>query len=107
MSTVFLYDRDCGFCEWSAEKLIKLADIPVRPAALDKHAIYQSGDTEEKGHRAIGHALAHHGRGATTRVSGKILLFAPLSPLFAATYGLVARYRHKLGPLVGKDSCSI
>lgn len=107
MTTVFLYDRDCGFCEWSAEKLVKLADIAVQPAPLDKHAIYRSKDQEEKGHHAIGNALAHHGRNRPIRLAGKVLLFRPLTPLFAGIYWLVAKNRHKLGPLVGKDSCSI
>ena len=107
MTSVFLYDRDCGFCEWSAEKLRQIADVAVKPAPLEDHALYRSGSHEEKGHRAIGSALAHHGRNVPVRFAGKVLLFPPLTPLFAGIYWLVAKNRHKLGPLVGKDSCSI
>lgn len=107
MQPIFFYDRDCGFCEWASEKLDGLTDgLAIKPATLGEHAIYQD-DQDHLGHRAIGKALAKHARTAPVRLSGEVLLFRPLGPVWAGIYRLVAINRHRLGPLVGKDSCSI
>ncbi|WP_312096592.1 hypothetical protein [Corynebacterium dentalis] len=103
----FYYDGDCGFCQWSARKLTGLADVEIRPARLDDFAIYDNGESKELGHKAIGAVLKQHGRAKWARAAGTVLLFRPLSPLFAGVYRLVAINRHKLGPLVGEESCAI
>ena len=103
----FYYDGDCGFCQWSARKLTGLAEVDINPAHLDDFAVYESGESKQLGHKAIGAVLKLHGRAKLTRAAGSVLLFRPLTPLFAGVYRLVAMNRHKLGPLVGEESCAI
>ncbi|HIW96434.1 MAG TPA: DUF393 domain-containing protein [Candidatus Corynebacterium gallistercoris] len=104
---VFLYDRDCGFCEWCAEWLVRLAEVPVSPAAFEEYAVYRTPQAEFRGHRAIAEVLTDRGRSRGMRLVGWVLGVRALDPLWRRMYSVVARNRYKLGPLVGKDACSI
>ncbi|CAB0816304.1 hypothetical protein FRC0263_02103 [Corynebacterium diphtheriae] len=102
----FIYDSDCGFCQWSAQHLARinpaLTITPSHPAAAElntEHGV-------ERGHRAIGLALAQAPR-RWARIAGWVLLQRSLHWLFAGIYAVIARYRHRLGPLVGASTCRL
>ena len=105
---IFLYDRDCGFCQRSAEALVRLAPgVDVRPAGLRHHAIFRAGGEDHLGHRAIGRALASAGRNLPVRLLGRILGTPVLDPVFSTAYRLVAGQRHRLSRLVGEPACVV
>lgn len=113
----FYYDGDCGFCQWSARNLGRFADITVKPAwkghapaevepHIERYAVYV-GEEVLKGHKAIAAVLHEHGRTGAWRAAGRVLGLRVMSPFFASIYRLIAMNRHKLGPLVGEQSCAI
>lgn len=132
MST-FFYDGDCGFCQWSAERLRGLTngELEVRPAWVGRsqtpvptaverrvqqriatEAVYWRGGAGGEpelfgGHRAIGMALADHGHTTAVRLTGRALNAPVISLMAKLVYRGVARYRHKLGPLVGVQACAL
>jgi len=116
-----LYDEDCGFCRWSADKL-RAWDTRRRLA----FAAIQGGRGEEllgvvpEAKRLDSmHAVTSDGRvwsgGQAVRVilgelpGGSIL--APIAAAFPgateSTYRLVARHRERLGRVLGQRACSV
>lgn len=117
-AATFYFDADCGFCAWAAEKLARIADVSVVGArstnsnisAVVQHsiavaAVFIEGNRVASGHRAIGEALYRYGNRAGWRCVGRVLLLP--CPIWGFVYRLVARYRHRLAPLVGARACRI
>ena len=104
-----VYDADCGFCTRSAEFLGRRSDCEITPwQSLDlaaaglteddvRTAAYwvENGRTPRRGARAIAAALRSC-RGVVYRLLGRLIDLAPVRPLAAWVYGLVARYRYHL-----------
>lgn len=84
----FIYDSDCGFCQWSAQHLARinpaLTITPSHPAAAELHTEHGV----ERGHRAIGLALAQAPR-RWARIAGWVLLQRSLHWLFAGIYAVI------------------
>ena len=119
--TTVLYDEDCGFCRWSADKL-KAWDARRR---LTFAAIQSPRGTEllhvvaEAQRLDSMHAVTTDGRvwsgGQAVRVilaelpSGRVL--ASVAAVFPGatdtTYRLVARHRERLGRTLGQRACSV
>lgn len=135
---IFFYDGDCGFCQWSANKLCELTDerLEIRPAwvgrsqpslpatvdggvqeRIEREAVYWSLKSEVKGagddpalfggHRAIARVLEECGRTLGIRAIGCVIALPVISPATGVVYRVIARYRHKLGPLVGEQACAL
>jgi predicted DCC family thiol-disulfide oxidoreductase YuxK len=116
-----LYDEDCGFCRWSADKL-RVWDTRRR---LTFAAIQTARGSEllvavpEALRLDSMHAVTPDGRvwsgGQAVRVilaqlpGGSIL--APIAAAFPGAteriYRLVARHRERLGRMLGQRACSI
>jgi predicted DCC family thiol-disulfide oxidoreductase YuxK len=116
-----LYDDDCGFCRWSAERIRRLD----RGGALAFHPI-QSSRGDQLLHvmppalrLASMHAVTPDGRvwsgGEALRVilgelpGGAVTsgLAAGFPELTDRVYRLAARNRERLGRWLGQDACSI
>ena len=119
--TTVLYDGDCGFCRWSADKLRvwdrrhRLTFAPIQSARgaelLDAVPVAQRLDSM--------HAVTSDGRvwsgGRAVRVilaelpGGSILV--PVAAAFPGTtgwmYRFVARHRDRLGRLLGQRACRV
>jgi predicted DCC family thiol-disulfide oxidoreductase YuxK len=116
-----LYDEDCGFCRWSADKLkawdarrrLTFAAIQSAQGAEVLHAVPEAQRLDSM------HALTPDGRvwsgGQAVRVilaelpGGSILAsIAAASPgATALTYRLVSRHRERLGRMLGQRACSV
>lgn len=139
MQGIFFYDGDCGFCQWSAEKLRALTGerLDVRPAwvgrsqgdlparvdrevqeRIGREAVYwqakNAGDVVVAGkfeffggHRAIAYALKEHGRNGAIRLMGRLVAAPGVAFVAKHIYAIVAANRHKLGPLVGQQACTV
>ena len=116
-----LYDEDCGFCRWSADKLrswdtrrrLTFAAIQSPRGAELLHAVLGAERLDSM------HAIAPDGRvwsgGQAVRVilaelpGGSIL--ASIAAAFPGetdtTYRLVARHRERLGRLLGQRACNV
>jgi predicted DCC family thiol-disulfide oxidoreductase YuxK len=116
-----LYDEDCGFCRWSADKL-RAWDTRRRLAF--------AGIQSDRGEELLGvvpeakrldsmHAATPDGRvwsgGQAVRVIlGELPGGSTLASIASAfpgatewTYRLVARHRERLGRLLGQRACSV
>ena len=116
-----LYDEDCGFCRWSADKL-RTWD---RRDRLTFAAIQSPGGAEllvavpEAQRLDSMHAVTPDGRvwssGQAVRVilgelpGGSILasIAAAFPGATDTTYRLVARHRERLGRMLGQRACSV
>lgn len=116
-----LYDEDCGFCRWSADKL-RAWDTQQR---LTFAAIQSARGAEllvavPEAHRLDSmHAVTRDGRvwsgGQAVRVTvaqlpgGSILasVAAAFPGATEATYRLVARHRQRLGRMLGQRACGV
>jgi predicted DCC family thiol-disulfide oxidoreductase YuxK len=119
--TVLLFDDDCGFCRWSAERIRRLdrrgrlvfAAIQTAPGAELLRAV------PPQLRLTTMHAVTADGRvwsgGEAVRV---LLQELPLGGPFAALagafpdatdrlYRLVARHRETLGRWLGQDACAV
>lgn len=116
----FFYDRDCGFCEASANLLSSLSRANVVAATaqdtslptevrseIDTQAVAFDGEEYWYGHQAIGVTLQHNANQVLWRIAGSLLMFQPLSRPWSLAYRFVARHRGKLSTLVGKNSCDL
>lgn len=104
----FYYDADCGFCTWALAHLRRLTrELHTEPGKglyIQRNAYYRDDEGRiHLGHRAISRALRTHGRANWVRCAG---VLAGLPPA-ALVYRLIAWNRHRLGPLVGAETCQI
>lgn len=103
---VFMYDRDCGFCQQSALVLQRLTrGLEIQPARLPDAAEFHAQTEVWLGHEAIGWSLRRHGRIAVLRLAGWVIVTWPSSMLSRRTYRVVARNRAKLSALIGAQAC--
>ena len=116
-----LYDEDCGFCRWSADKLIAwdarrrltLGAIQSARGAELLHAVPEAQRLDSM------HAVTPDGRvwsgGQAVRV---ILAELPVGSILVSiaaafpgatdtAYRLVARHRERLGRMLGQRACSV
>jgi predicted DCC family thiol-disulfide oxidoreductase YuxK len=119
--TTVLYDEDCGFCRWSADKLrawdrrrqLTFASIQSSLGAELLHSVPATERLDSM------HAVTPDGRvwsgGKAVRVilaelPGGSALASIAATLPSATdrvYRLVARHRNRLGRLLGQRACSV
>lgn len=59
------------------------------------------------GHRAIAYALQGHGRNGAIRLMGRLITTPGVAFVAKHIYSIVAANRHKLGPLVGQQACTV
>lgn len=105
---MFYYDADCGFCMWSLTYLqrltVDLEAMPGKGLYIQRNAYFvDEAGAVHLGHKGISQALVQHGRSSWVRFLGRL---AGLPPA-AIVYRLIAWNRHRLGPLVGVESCRI
>ena len=116
-TATLVYDADCGFCTSSADWLGRHSDTAVVPwQRLDLEevgltreqvttaAYWLDGDRPpRRGARAIAAALRTCG--PAYRLLGRLMDLAPVRPVSAVVYGLVAKYRYKLPG--GTNACRL
>ncbi len=119
--TVLLYDRDCGFCRWSAARLIGWdGGRRLRAVALqDPQADRLLGRMEAERRMASWHLVTPGGPVSSGgRAVAPLLRLLPggapvaaLADAFPRTtarlYEWVARNRGRLGELIGADRCAV
>jgi predicted DCC family thiol-disulfide oxidoreductase YuxK len=118
---VLLFDEDCGFCRWSAERILRW-DRAGRLRAAPIQGAEGRGllaDLSEDRRLASWHLIAPDGR---RHAGGEAV--APLARLLPGgapvrwvadtfpgstrrLYGLVARHRGRLGALLGERACAV
>ncbi|MGH2727900.1 MAG: thiol-disulfide oxidoreductase DCC family protein, partial [Actinomycetota bacterium] len=114
-----LYDADCGFCRWSAERILSrdrndaLRVVPIQ-SAEGKELL---GDMDEERRMASWHLVGQDGvvrsGGAGVAPLSRLLPGAKpvaiLADLFPRNtdrlYRLVARNRERLGRMLGENAC--
>ena len=116
-----LYDEDCGFCRWSADKLRVwdtrrgltfasiqssrgaelLHPVPVAERLDSMHAVAPDGRVWSRG-QAVRVILAEL-RGGSVLAS----MAASLPGTTERIYRLVARHRNRLGRLLGQRACNV
>jgi len=119
--TTVLYDGDCGFCRWSADKLrvwdrrrrltfapiqtgrgAELLDaVPVAQRLDSMHAVTSDGRVWSGGH-AVRVILAELPGG-----SALASMAASFPDRTERIYRLVARHRDRLGRLLGQRACGV
>ena len=122
MTATVLYDGDCGFCTWTAQRgqrmlSAKVTVVPWQQAdlaalGLDRDAVTAAvqwvppGGPPRGGHRAIAAWLI--ASGLPWSVPGRLLLIPPVSWLAAGVYRVVARNRHRIpGPWRRAGRCAV
>lgn len=104
-----IYDRDCGFCQWSLRLARRLgATCESKPwqecdlEALDltrgdvsDAAWFFAGTQRYRGHEAIAQVL-RSSRHLVVRLLGRAIGSRPMRPLAAPGYAWIARNRHRL-----------
>lgn len=116
-----LYDEDCGFCRWSADKLrawdtrdrLAFAAIQSPQGAELLHAVPEAERLDSM------HAVTPDGRVWSGGQAVRVILAelpggsvpASIAAAFPAatdmTYRLVARHRERLGRMLGQRACSV
>ena len=87
-------------------------------ARIAREAVYwrteNAGDVVEAGaleffggQCAIAYALREHGRSGTIRAMGRLITTPGVAFVAKQIYSIVAANRHKLGPLVGQQACTV
>lgn len=118
---VLLYDSDCGFCRWCADKVLAWDRRGLlRPLALqdpEADAVLGGMDPAVKmdsWHLAMPDGRVYSGGAAASRLlrllPGGRPLAALLSlspPLTDRAYRVVARNRDRFGRLVGEQACAV
>ncbi len=119
--TLVLYDDDCGFCRWSADKLRRwdrhgrlrfaaiqsatgqrsLSDLAPDERLDSWHVITPDGRRHSSG-AAVGPALEGLPAG---RPLARLAKVAP--PVTEAAYRAVAKRRTSIGRLLGTDACAV
>jgi predicted DCC family thiol-disulfide oxidoreductase YuxK len=119
--TTVLFDEDCGFCRWSADKLrrwdtrgrLTFAAIQSTKGAELLHAVPATKRLDSM------HAVTPDGRVWSGGQAVRVILeelpggsaLASMAARFPGTtewiYRLVARHRNRLGRLLGQRACSV
>jgi predicted DCC family thiol-disulfide oxidoreductase YuxK len=120
-AAIVLYDRDCGFCRWSADRIrawdrhggltftaIQDPDATAWLAGMDRAAMSGSWHLVERGGRvwSAGAATPH----LLARLPGGRPLAALARTFPGVTdraYAFVSRHRSHLGRLLGQRACSV
>jgi predicted DCC family thiol-disulfide oxidoreductase YuxK len=118
---IVVYDADCGFCRWTAERLRvwdrrrSLRFLPVQDAEAD--TVLRSVPAERRA--ASWHLVEPDGRvwsggAAVPRLLARLPAGAAPAAIAASmpsftdrAYGAVARRRATLGRLLGREACSV
>jgi predicted DCC family thiol-disulfide oxidoreductase YuxK len=116
-----LYDDDCGFCRWSAAKVVawdrrrRLRALPLQDAAAD--ALLGKIDHDRKmasWHLVVPAGNVYSGAAAVAPLAlllpgGRPIAYAAtrLPGLTRLTYRWVSRHRGALGRLLGQRACSV
>jgi predicted DCC family thiol-disulfide oxidoreductase YuxK len=118
-SALLVFDGDCGFCStavrWLERNLPAMPEaVPFQWTDLDAIGLSEAEAAERvwlvtDGHQYGGHlavsVMLRHQPAASWRFIGWLLASPPFSPLAAAGYALVARYRHRLPG--GTPACAV
>ena len=106
---VLVFDGDCGFCTWSADRLRRwstsglhvvawqdadLDRLGLTPAQCAEAVQLVAGAQRFSGGQAVGQALVRCRQPA--RAAGAVVLLPPLAPLVSRVYRLVAANRYRL-----------
>jgi predicted DCC family thiol-disulfide oxidoreductase YuxK len=116
-----LYDDDCGFCRWSAAKILRwdrrgsMRALPIQgPEAEALLADMDPARRRASWHLATTDGTVRSGAAAAAPLArmlpgGRPIGYAAeLFPgLTRRAYGLVARHRGTLGRLIGAKACSV
>ena len=118
---VLLYDRDCGFCRWSLDKILRrdkkkrVRPVPIQ-SAEGKELLR---DMEEDKRLASWHLVDENGRiftagAAILELARRLPGGGPISSVTRAFprstdrfYRLVASNRHRLGRALGEQACAV
>jgi predicted DCC family thiol-disulfide oxidoreductase YuxK len=119
--TVVLYDRDCGLCTWSAERLRawdgrreRLRFVPLQSAEADAFL----GDMERDRRFSSWHVVAdgevHSAGAAAAPVLRRLPGGRPLARLAERlprttelAYRIVTARRERLAALLGREACAV
>jgi predicted DCC family thiol-disulfide oxidoreductase YuxK len=118
---VLLYDEDCGFCRWAAERILAFDRRgAVRAAAIQSDAATTLLSQIDPALRLSSwHLVTPSGRvysaGAAIAPLARLLPFGrPVAAVAAAfpgaterLYRLLARNRDRLGALLGTSACAV
>jgi predicted DCC family thiol-disulfide oxidoreductase YuxK len=119
--TTLLYDDDCGFCRWSAAKILRwdrrgsMRALPIQgPEAEVLLAGMDPARRMASWHLATTDGAVRSGAAAVAPLArllpgGRTIAYvAELFPeITRHAYGLVARHRGTLGRLIGAKACSV
>ena len=118
---VVLYDRDCGLCRWSAERLRawdgrreRLRFLPLQSAEADAYLAHMDRDRR----LASMHVAAAGGLWSAGAAAAPVLRRLPgdrplawlaerLPRTTDLAYRMVAARRERLGALLGREACSV
>jgi predicted DCC family thiol-disulfide oxidoreductase YuxK len=120
-TAVLLYDSDCGFCRWSADKILAWDRRDrLRPLALQdpETATLLPGMSEEarmaSWHLVTPKNQVYSGAAAAPPLLRLLPGGRPLAALLALSpsltdraYRLVARNRDRFGRLIGQTACGV
>jgi predicted DCC family thiol-disulfide oxidoreductase YuxK len=116
-----IYDDDCGFCRWSAERIrawdragrVRFEPLGGR-AARELLAPVPPEDRPRSWHLVERDGRVWSGGTAVAPLLRMLPGGAPLAAVAAACpsttarlYGVVARHRGSLGRLLGRDACAV
>jgi predicted DCC family thiol-disulfide oxidoreductase YuxK len=117
---VLLYDRDCGFCRWSAAKIVAWdRQGRIEPVALqDPRARELLPGMSEDDRMSSWHLVRDDRVVSAGAAAGPLLRLLPGGRPLAAVaeafpavpdrlYGWVSRHRDRLGRLLGERACAV
>jgi predicted DCC family thiol-disulfide oxidoreductase YuxK len=118
---IVLYDEDCGFCRWSADRL-RVWDRPGRLAFAPIEGVVGArtlARVDPPARTASWHLITEDGRvwsagAAIPQVLRRLPAGAVVAPLFETfpgtterAYGWFARHRIRLGAALGQQACAV
>ncbi len=116
-----LYDDDCGFCRWSAERILRrdrkdaLRAVPIQSAEGQELLGDMAPERRISSWHLVGEDGVVRSGGAAVAPLARLLPGAKpvaiLADLFPRNtdrlYRLVARNREKLGRMLGESACAV
>jgi predicted DCC family thiol-disulfide oxidoreductase YuxK len=118
---VVLYDEDCGFCRWSADRLrawdrrARLRFAPIQGQAGDR-LLHDIDPATRLGamHLVTPDGTVRSGGGALPPLVRQLPFGRPVAAVLAVwpgatdrAYRWVARHRVRLGTMLGQDACAV